>query len=213
LDPESGRFSGEVFADVPVLHRIEVFEDKLLVIVPFKKITCYNLEKGALKVVWNFNVESADEAVAWIMRERKTNYYFIIDHNILLLSRRNEEFFFVNIDINTGKEVWEKKLPGIKGLFYDLSSSKKYQDKINFIITTGCEGIIDQMESFPDVSSIFVNSKLCALDFLNGQVSRKDNIASFSQNRWVNKSDLVETRNRYIYIVDCKILVVEDKSQ
>jgi len=212
VDAEDGSFKGKTFIDSPREPLVETSADKILVFVPFEKIVCYSLEKDALTIAWEFNVESADQEVLWKYGERKTRYYFIVDRRILLPFRRNWEFFFACVSLDTGEKIWEKNVPGVKGFFYDLSSGKECQDTINFIMTTGCEEMPKkELEYYSNLISIFISSKLCTMNISNGKTIRKEKMPSLISDRSILKSDLVETSERFVYVINGEILIIKSK--
>lgn len=214
INKEGCQFRGRRSLGESAVHKVESFGDSVLVISPFKKISSYRLKPGGLTALWEFEVASADPGISWKYRERKTRYYFIIDRHILLPFRRDGEFFFVCVNLDTGNEAWEKKMPGVKGFFYDLSDAKEYKGEVNFIMTTGGEEIsLQEFGYYPplDLVSIFITSKLCSLDLSDGEMKRKEKMPPLVTDRGIIRSDLVETNNCFVYVVNGKLLVLEGK--
>ncbi|MEI6631309.1 MAG: hypothetical protein WCL25_01685 [bacterium] len=214
LDRENGRLKGAINLAGTGPHKVETFGDSVLVIWPFKKISSYRLQADGLKAAWEFEVASAEPDITWKYWERQTCYYFIIGRRIFFPFRREGEFFFACIDLDTGRKIWESDMQGVRGFFYNLSDAGVYKGEANFIMTTGGEEIsLEEFGYYPSVNlaSIFVTSKICSLDLSSGAVVRKRKFPSLCTDRWSEKSDLVETDGSFVYIIDGKSLVVEGK--
>lgn len=190
----------------------EVYKDSLLTITPFQKVISYHVENGSLREKWKFELGSVDQRVTWRNTGANSKYYFVVDEQILLLSRSGVLIFIDSVDLQTGKKLWETPIQGIKGFFYNLSNCINFDRKIKFIVSMGCnEYNNDNADICFNAEGINIESKLLELNITNGELAVAETLPSFSV--WAfGKISLIETVNNFIFSAYGRLLKVKNKT-
>ena len=211
LDGKNGALKNRLNISDVSRYSIEACNDSLLVIAPFQKLINYRLDKDALVLNWEFDFESSAENIIWRSIGRKSKYYFLAEKNILALFRKGGDYFMTLIGLETGKKIWESRIEGVKGSFYNLSNFQTDRDIVNFIISTGYDDASQNGYNRP--FSYLVYSKLTGLSLGNGEIRRMENLLSMQSinNDLFDKAILIETENYLLHSVAGKVLKAERK--
>ncbi len=186
---------------------LEVFKDKLLFINSFQKIIVYHFDNESVILNNIFNLESLDQNIMWGTTQ-KSKYYFIADGKILFPFRKEGKYFIASVDIETGRVLWERRIDGIDGFFYNLSDCKNINGTINFIISTTMLEGCGNMEGI--LKDIYCKSKLVSLDLQRGVIKKIVSLPSI-QKADFRKIVLFETKNYFIYNLYGKLINAEKK--
>lgn len=115
------------------------------------------------------------------------------------------------IGLEAGEKIWESRIEGVKGSFYNLSNFQADRNMVNFIISTGCDDASQNGYNRP--FSYLVYSKLAGLSLGSGDIRRMENLPSMQSinNDLFDKAILIETENYILYSVAGKVLKAERK--
>ncbi len=122
---------------------IENYNNNLFAIIPFKKLINFNLHNNSLSINWEMSFETED-LDTYLLKRIKGRHYFLVDKNIIFPIRREGNYYFVSVDSESGKKLWEICLKDMKGIFLDLSPYIKVNNLIYFIFTTGLENATEE---------------------------------------------------------------------
>ena len=204
INSHTGALCQKLMLEGKTKDYLDVLGDNLLIISPFKKLASYRIADGLLALNYEFDLGTIDKDIQWKYAEKKSHYYFLVGNQVILFSRRNKEYFIVSVDAQTGKAIWQEQLSGAKGVFYDLTNYYKSDGVINFIMTTGGN------ESF-SAEFISVDSKLYQVNLFTGKSMLQRSLPGTNFERVSRKSEIVETAECFIYVVNGLYLNVERK--
>jgi len=199
-------------------HYLEVFKDKLLLIIPFQKIVGYYFDKESFIVNQIFNAQPTAENVFWRLTGIRTNYYLVLEDKILFPIKRDGKYFIVLIDLEKNKVLWERYINGIDGLFFNLSNCENINGIVHFVLSTtyseGCGKIYEEgIDICYNAELIYIKSKLLSLDLRRGLIKRILKIP-LNQSDLINafrKITFLKTKNYLIYNLYGKLVKVEKK--
>lgn len=181
---------------------LDSFEEKILILSPFVRLTAYRLELGQLKTDWVYNVEPANGPLFWKSKGRASEYYFITGGRLLMPIRKSGDYFIVCIDLRTGKKLWEQCLKGIDGLFYNLSDFVNNKGKVGFIISTvDCkhnEKRIELLDEESMAGNVYINSSLFWLDVADGRIAKNEKLPAICFMGYKN-ANITESESLFLY--------------
>jgi len=181
---------------------LDSFEEKILILSPFRKLTAYRLEGGKLKTTWAYNVEPTNAPLFWKSKGRASEYYFITGGRLLMPIRKSGDYFIVCIDLRTGKQLWEQCLKGVDGLFYNLSDFVNNKGKVGFIISTvDCkhnEKRIELLDEESMAGNVYINSSLFWLDAASGRIVKNEKLPAICFMGYKN-ANITESESLFLY--------------
>lgn len=174
MDKESGELRDRLFVSQPGRPFLETCGSLALLIVPFKEVTAYQTRQGRIEEAWRYADEGSDAVIPWAMVWKKTRYYYLLDKKLLYFSRSNGEYRLTALDIDSGRQLWQSGLGGVKGFFYNLTGPITSGKELRFIISTtytedsGPEA--DILGRLVYTTSVDANSRLIVLALDSGAI-------------------------------------------
>jgi len=189
---------------------IESYKNNLLSIVPFQKVNSYRIEDGSLIVDWELNI-SSDGPKIFPLFGQASRYYFIIDGQILLPFSNKGNYYFLSVELDTGKKRWKRYIRGVEGLFHNLSDYQNLNGIINFIISTVHTGEEPKSnaELKPDKTVTYIKSYLLGLDLNNGKILKNKKLSNINFRNAFENTILIKTKNYFAYVIYGNFLQVE----
>ncbi|HNW38973.1 MAG TPA: PQQ-binding-like beta-propeller repeat protein [Candidatus Omnitrophota bacterium] len=135
FDRISGRFLHTFNIEDVGRHYIEPYQDGFILIAPFLKTCGYSIKDGIPQQRWEYALQPQDQRVVWDLTCLRSFYYFMAGDRVLNFVRKQDDYWLVALDLASGRKVWETKLEGMQGRFFNLSSSIQLQGRLRFITT------------------------------------------------------------------------------
>lgn len=190
---------------------IQVSQGKLLVIEPFRKAMRYRLEDRSLVLDWEFEFDTPDQHITWAPIGKKTNYNFLVDKYLILLSKRDGKFFITCLDFDSADKLWERSIDHSGTLFYNLSDYLRInEEEIIFCLSIACYGKYDKEHLCLRSGRVNVSSRLINLTLKEGDMMELEPLPPIGDYAF-NSLILQETANYYIYDIYGKILKAKRK--
>lgn len=218
IDRTDGKLTDIVNMDDSEQYWAEVYEDNLIVVVPFREVRSYSLGKKSLMINWKVDLALPNQKGIWKFPGKKKRYYVIVDKHMMLPFKKEDKYFMVSINLENGEKLWEKQIEQISGLFYYLSNFLKIDKKLKFIITTVCgeETEYSELHIFGrNAIRVYTNSKLVELNCTSGETAKVITLPGFRgvMGAVFGENDLIlgETEKNILYSIHNSILKVEAK--
>jgi hypothetical protein len=169
-------------------YYLETCQNHALIIEPLRRIANYGIGNDGIILKWEYKVDSSDAYCLWEPTARKARYYLFANGRIFFFSRSKGEYSIIAIDYTTGNQLFNKKLSGLRGPFFNLSSAIDLgMGVINFIISTVYTGDMPYQENILQKAveayaeeTIEIDSILISLDTRNANIKKKEILPSGS---------------------------------
>jgi outer membrane protein assembly factor BamB len=206
FDKKNGRLMYTL--DIGDLKRyyIEPHNDGFIVIAPFLKTYGYRVKNGIPEKEWEYPLEPQDQRLIWDLPSLRSAYYLMAKDCLLNFIRKGDDYWVVALDWSTGKRLWQTKLAGIQGRFYNLSGSIQSQGRLQFVMTcvytnenyTSDLNLASRLSKGAGVYSVDVDSTLFSLDIAKGILLQAQRLPS-SGLIGFPREDVIQTQDFYQY--------------
>lgn len=187
-------------------YYIEPHDEGFIQIAPFLNTSGWRIKNDLPEKEWMHEFEPADQRVIWDLPCLRSGYYLIAQDSILNFARRQDDYWLVALDLNTGEPRWETKLDQIHGRFHNLSGSVQSGGKRRFILTclytaedytTDLE-VLEKLLPGIGLYAADLDSVLFCVDTLNGKLLQAKRLPSV---RLIGfpREDVTQTKNYYQY--------------
>ncbi len=127
---------------------------------------------------------------------------------ILNFVRKKDDYYVLALDLFNGKALWQTKLDGIQGRFFNLSNSVQIRGALQFIMT--CVHTEENYKSDLDLASrlnansgtlaVDIDSTLFRMDLNDGKLIQSQKLPSNGIFEFPGE-DIVQTRDYVLYNV------------
>jgi len=187
-------------------YYIEPHDDGFIVIAPFLNTSGWRIKNDLPEKEWIHEFEPADQRVVWDLPCLRSGYYLMAQDSILNFARRQDDYWLVALDLNTGALRWETKLEQIHGRFHNLSGSVQSGGKFKFILTclytaedyTTDMDVMEKLLPGIGLYAADLDSVLFCVDTINGKLLQAQRLPSV---RLIGfpREDVTQTQNYYQY--------------
>jgi hypothetical protein len=188
-----------------MLYALEPYKDGIISIKPFKKAVRYRFSGDKLTAAWEYSLPGDGEGVSWRKLTKRNTYYFILEEQLWLFYKKDEGWHIVSINIDSGRQLWDRRIPGLnKGYFVNLSNPARQGGNVYFIFTVSDTDKDVTLGRVRTSQWMATDSRLLCVEKASGAIKSVDALPSLNDPR--TKLTIVETDKNLIYSISGKFL-------